>query len=65
MIFDQLLEYNMRIIFLEKSCAKRCGETIPRPFSKKLKLSISLDQESKILYSLHLLHVKLKGIKIY
>ena len=42
--FGQLIEYNMRIIFLEKSYRKYGGETIPRPFSKKSKLSISLDQ---------------------
>ena len=43
MIFAQLIEYNMRNIFLEKSFAKYCGETIPRHFSKNSKLS-SLDQ---------------------
>ena len=42
--FRQLTEYNMRNIFVEKSYTKRGGETIPRPFSKKSKLSISLDQ---------------------
>ena len=42
--FDQLAEYNMRNIFLEKSYTK-CGVgTITRPFSKKSKLSISLYQ---------------------
>ena len=44
MRFGQLIEYNMRNIFLEKSYTKCGGETIPRPFSKKSKLSISLDQ---------------------
>ena len=44
MKFAQLLEYNMRIIFLEKSHTKCRGETSPGPFSEKLKLSISLDQ---------------------
>ena len=34
----------MRHIFHEKSYPKYGGETIPRPFSKNLKLSISLDQ---------------------
>ena len=43
MKFGQLIEYNMRKIFLEKSYAKYGGETIPRMFSKKSKLSISLD----------------------
>ena len=42
--FGQLIEYNMRKIFLEKSYTKCGRETIPRPFSKKSKLSISLDQ---------------------
>ena len=32
----------MRNIFLKKS--KCDGETIPKPISKKLKLSVSLDQ---------------------
>ena len=44
MKFGQLIEYNMRNIFLEKSYTKYGGETSPRPFSEKLKLSISLDQ---------------------
>ena len=42
--FDQLTEYNIRNIFLEKSYTKYGGETIPRPFSKKSKLSKYLDQ---------------------
>ena len=41
--FSQLIEYNMRNIFLEKSF-KKCGEeTIPRSFFEKSKLSISPD----------------------
>ena len=40
----QLMEFNMRNIFLEKSYTKCDGETSPRPLSEKLKLSISLDQ---------------------
>ena len=44
MKFGQLIEYNMRNIIFEKSYTKCGGETIPRPFSKKPKLSISLDQ---------------------
>ena len=50
MKFGQLIECNMRNIFLEKSYSK-CGETSPKPFSKKLKLTISLDQWYKVLYS--------------
>ena len=42
--FVQLIEYNMRHVFAEKSYTKCGGETIPKPFSKKSKLSISLDQ---------------------
>ena len=44
MKFGQLIEYNMRNIFLEKSYTKCGGETFPRPFSKKPKLSTYLDQ---------------------
>ena len=40
----RLIEYNMRNDFLKKSYAKRGEETIPRPFYKKSKLSLSLDQ---------------------
>ena len=42
--FGQLIEYNMRNIFLEKSYIKCGGETIPRNLSKKSKLSIFLYQ---------------------
>ena len=44
MKFVHSIEYNMRNIFLEKSYTKYDEETSPRPFSEKLKLSISLDQ---------------------
>ena len=44
MKFGQLVERNMRNIFLEKSYTKCNGETNPRRFSEKLKLSISLGQ---------------------
>ena len=44
MKFGQLLEYKMRNIVLEKSYTKCGGETGPRTFSGKLKLSIALDQ---------------------
>ena len=44
MKFSQLIEYNLRNIFPEKSYTKCGGETSPRPFSRKLKLSIFLDQ---------------------
>ena len=44
MKFGQLIEYNMRNIFLEELYAKFSEETSPRPLSEKLELSISLDQ---------------------
>ena len=44
MKLGQLIEYNIRNIFLEKSYIKCDGETSPRLFSENLKLSISLDQ---------------------
>ena len=34
MKFGQLIKYNMRKVFLEKSHTKCGRETIPRPFSK-------------------------------
>ena len=44
MKFGQLMEYNLGNISLEKSYRKCDGETIARPFSKKLKSSIYLNQ---------------------
>ena len=44
MRFGELIEYNMKNIFLEKLYTKCYEDTILRPFSKKSKLSISLDQ---------------------
>ena len=64
MKYDQLIDYNVRNIFLETSYTKYDGETSPRPFSEKLKLSISLDQESKVSYSLFLLYAKTEAIGI-
>ena len=51
MKFSQLIEHKLRNIFLEKSYAKCGGETSLR-FLYFSKLSISLDQQSEILYSL-------------
>ena len=42
MKFGQLIEYNMRNIFLEKIYTKCDEEIIPRPVSKKSKLSRSV-----------------------
>ena len=51
----------MRNIFLEKSYTKCGGETVPRPFSKKSKLSLFLNQKLKVLYSLFVMYAKLKA----
>ena len=41
--FVQLLENNMRNVFIEKSYTKCKRETIARPISKKSKWRVSLD----------------------
>ena len=51
MKLDQLTEYNMRNIFLRKSNLKFVAETIATPIYTKSNLSISLDQQSEMLYS--------------
>ena len=65
MKLGQLIEYNMRKVFLEKSYLKCGQETIPRLFSKKSNLSRSLDQLFKVLYSLFLFYPKFRAIKRY
>ena len=64
-IFGQLIERNKRNVFFEKSCTKCDGDTIPRPFSKESKLSISLYQYSKVPYSLFLWCATLRTIRTY
>ena len=54
----------MRNIFFEKSYTKCGEETISRPFSKKTKLSISLDKYSKAVYGSLLLHANLRAVEI-
>ena len=44
MKFCQLIESNMRNIFIERSYTKRDAETSPRSFREKWKFSISPDQ---------------------
>ena len=61
--FYQVIKYYMGNIFVKKSYAKCCRKTIPRLFPEKS--NISLDQESKDLYCLFLLHAKLRATKIY
>ena len=65
MKFGQFIEYNMRKNFLKKSYSMCGGESIVRLFSKKSKLSLSLDQYPKVLYSFFLLYAKLRVIEIY
>ena len=65
MELSQLIENNMRNIFLEKSYSRCGGEASPRPFSENLKLIISLDQWRKVLYSIFLWNPKLGAIEIY
>ena len=48
MKFGQLIEYKMRNIFLEKLNTKCGRKTSPRPFTKKSKFSISLNQQSEL-----------------
>ena len=43
MKFGELIEYNMRNIFLENSYSNFGGEAGPRSFYQKFKLSISAD----------------------
>ena len=64
MKFVQLIECKMRNTFLEKSCTKCGGKTSPRLFSEKLKVDMTLDQYSKVLFSLLLLYIKLTPIEI-
>ena len=61
MKFGQLIEYNIRSIFLEKSYTKYDEETSPRTLSKKFKLTFPLDQQFEILYSLFLFYVPIMG----
>ena len=50
----------MRNVFLEKSSTECGKETCPRPFFKKSKFSISLDQQSEVLHSLFLSYVQVE-----
>ena len=50
MKFGQLIAYNMKNIFLEKTYSKCGGETIPSPLSKS-KLNISLNRLKFLLYA--------------
>ena len=62
MKFRQIIEYNMRKNFCKNSYTRCGGKTVPGPFAKKSKLSIFLDRQTKVLYSLLLLYAKLRTI---
>ena len=53
----QLIVYSTNNIFLEKIIYKMDGQTSPRTFSNKSKLSTSLNQQSEIIYNLYLFYV--------
>ena len=50
---------------MKKQTQNMVEKQFPDPFLKKSKLSISLNQYSKVLYSLFLLYAKLRAIEIY
>ena len=52
MMFGQLIEYNKRNIY-----TKCVAETSTRTVPKNSKLSISMDQQSEVLYILLLLYI--------
>ena len=60
MKFGQLMKYNMRNIFLEKSYTK-CGEAASlRPFYKKSKFNMYLDQQSEMVYNFVFWYVRVE-----
>ena len=59
--FGQLIECNMRNLFLEKIKHKMWWRNQSETLSEKLKLGVSLDQQSKVLYGLFLLYAKLRA----
>ena len=63
MKFGQLIKYNTRRIFREKSYKKCSGESYLTHFSKKSKLSTSLNQQFKVLYNFFLFYVKVEGYR--
>ena len=60
MKFGQLIEYNMRNIFLEKSYTKCDEAASTRSLYKKSKFSMYLDQQSEMVYILFLLYVQVE-----
>ena len=65
MKFVQLIKYNMRNIFLEKSYTKSGGETSPRPFPEKNKIEHISGSIVKSFMQFILLYAELRDIEIY
>ena len=63
MKFGQLIDYNIKSTFLEKSYTECDRESNTRPFYKKSKLTTSLDQQSEMLQNLFLLKSKSRSKK--
>ena len=63
MKFGQLIEYNMKNIFLKNHSQNKVEKQVPDAFLKKL--SVSLDQQSAILCSLFLFLCPSRGLPKY
>ena len=59
-IFGQLIEYNIRDIFLGKSCKKSGKEISPTLFFKKSKLITSFYHQFHFLHGLFLLYIQVE-----
>ena len=64
MNLGQLIEYNIRNSFLEKSHTKCGGKTSSRLFSNKSKLNISLDQQCKSFMQFAFIVIQVVGNKV-
>ena len=64
MKFRQLIEYNMINTLLAKNHSQNVGEKLFSDRFLKKKLNISLNQKSKVLYSLFSLYARLRAIEI-
>ena len=64
MKFVQLIEYNMRNIFLKKNHTQNAMKKLATElFLQYQKLSISLDQQCKMFSSLFVLYVQVEGFQ--
>ena len=66
MTFGQLIEYNTRKNMKNHvQNVEEKLETSPRPFFKKSKFTLSLDQQFEFSHSLFLLHVQVEDYQKY